>query len=195
MSVVRLIAAISLLAAATAAGSFWWQSGEKDIEATTLAEDGIGPLRLGKDFQQAERLAFRLAPQTAFSGPGCSGMDEIRFETQLGGFTVDIMGMADGGRIQDVEATLIEPARADHLEACLALRDRFGQVFVERFGEYTETWQRSKPVSQEHLARTGPVVLMARWFRAGGSCYVSAHFVPAEGVTLRPEPALLALFD
>jgi hypothetical protein len=195
MIAARPIIVVTLLAATVVAGGLWWQSGRIDIDATSLAEDGIGPLRLGKDFQQAERLAFRLAPETAFSGIGCSGMDEIRFEAQLGDYTVDMMGMAGDGRIQDIEATLIRPNLADSLEACLVLRDRFARVFVERFGEYTQSWQLSKPVSQEHLARTGPVLVVARWFRAGGSCYVSAHFRPADGAPLRPDPALLAALD
>lgn len=187
MSLIRLMAGASLLAAASAAGGFWWQSSVPGRESAGLAADGIGPLRLGKDFQRAERLAFRVAPDTAFSGPGCSGLDEIRFETSLGEFPVSLMAMADGGQIREVEAGLMAPRLTMSLADCLDLRDQFARVFTRYFGEVEENWQIDKPVSQEHWARSGPVFIQARWFRGGGSCNISAHFGLADGNALRPE--------
>lgn len=184
MKSTHLISASSLLAAAAAASIVWWQVEAASVTADSLAVDGIGPLRLGQEFGQAERQAFRLAPDTAFSGPGCSGLDEIRYETELGGHPASIMAMADGGRINEVEATLLQPVRADSRAACLDLRDDFAAVFFERFGDYSTHWEVRKPVSEELLARTGPVVLKARWFSAGNSCYVSAHFQQAERADL-----------
>lgn len=187
MRLIRLMAGASLLAAATAAGGFWWQTSLPVTATAGLAEDGIGPLRLGKDFQRAERLAFRLAPETAFSGPGCSGLDEIRFETRLGDFPIALMAMADGGQIREVEAGLIAPASATSLEECLRLRDQFAGEFTRRFGAVEASWQVDKPVSQEHWTQSGPVLIQARWFRAGGSCSISAHFGLADRNALRPE--------
>lgn len=186
MSLVRLLAGAGLLAAAAAAGGFWWQSGLLGMGPAGLAADGIGPLRLDKDFRRAERLAFRLAPDTAFSGPGCSGLDEIRFEAQLGGFPVALMAMADDGRIREVEAGLITPGLGKTLADCLSLRDAFAAEFTRHFGAVEAKWQIDKPVSQEHWASSGPVFIQARWFRAGGSCNISAHFGLADGSALRP---------
>lgn len=191
MSLVRLMAGAGLLAAVSAAGGLWWQSGLPGMGSAGLAADGIGPLRLGKDFQRAERLAFRVAPDTAFSGPGCSGLDEIRFETRLGDFRVVLMAMADGGRIREVEAGLVAPGPATSLDDCLSLRDDFAAEFARHFGDVEARWQVNKPVSQEHWIQSGPVFIQARWFHAGGSCNISAHFGLADGKALRPELSLI----
>lgn len=188
MMVVRLIfASASLLAAVSAAGDFWWEAESINIGPTTLAEDGIGPFRLGQDFQQAERLTFQLTPETAFSGLGCSGMDEIRYDARLGEHPVSIMAMADSGQILEIEAILTDPDRAENLQACLALRDHFAKAFIEKFGDYESRWQLNKPVSQEHFAKTGPVLIKARWFQAGGDCDVSAIYTLTEGTGLRSD--------
>lgn len=190
MTSLRLMVGLAMLVAATAAGGYWWQAGAVGMKPASLAEDGIGPLRLESDFRRAERLAFRLAPDTAFSGPGCSGLDEIRYETLLGDYPVSLMAMAAADRIQEIEAAVLVPNQADSLDSCVALRDSFAEVFIERFGDYQTTWKISKPVSQELMARTGPVLIKARWFRAGGSCNISAHFSPLHDTTLWPESAL-----
>lgn len=191
----RRVMAWLTLAALAAAGGWLWLDERKPIDPTSLGDNGIGPLYLGQAFDLAESLAFRTAPETAFSGIGCSGLDEIRYDGWLGEHPVGIMAMAQQGRIREIEATLFEPKRADSLEACRALRDEFAAGFIERFGPYEASWEISKPVSRELLAQTGPVVMMARWFRAGGSCYVSAHFGPADGTALRPEMAGFASLD
>lgn len=159
-----------LMAALAAAGWLLSISLPARPGATEPTDQGFGPLALGQRFDQAERLAFRVAPETAFSGTGCSGLDEIRYEGWLSGQPVGIMAMAGNGHIEEIEVTLLAPDRADSLEACRELRDGFAQAFTERFGSYQSSWQVNKPVSQELLARTGPVLLAARWFSAGGSC-------------------------
>ncbi len=195
MSATGRVMVCIMLAVLAAAGGWLWLGKQTSIAPTALSDHGIGPLYLDQSFASAERLAFRVAPETAFSGIGCSGLDEIRYDGWLGEHPVGIMAMAQDGRIQEIEATLFEPKRADSLEACRVLRDRFAERFIERFGPYKSTWEVSKPVSRELMAQTGPVVMMARWFRAGGSCYVRAHFGPADGMALRSEMAVLAALD
>ena len=157
-------------------------------DPVALSEDGIGPLRLGAEFATAERRTFRVAPETAFSGIGCAGLDEIRYDGKLGPHPVGIMAMANQGRIQEIEATLYSPVQVNSKSACQALRDQFAEPFIDRFGEYEQTWEVRKPVSRELLAQTGPVILQARWFPAGGSCYVSAHFGVANDSGAGPTP-------
>ncbi|MGY6555703.1 MAG: hypothetical protein ACXIUM_14390 [Wenzhouxiangella sp.] len=189
MSPIRLMAGAGLLAVAAAASGIWWQNGLPGLAPAGLAADGIGPLRLDTDFRRAERLAFRLAPDSAFSGPGCSGLDEIRFDTLLGDFPVTLMAMAEDGRIREVEAGLMTPGLGHSLADCLSLRDAFAAEFTPYFGAVAAQWQINKPVSQEHWAQSGPVLIQARWFPAGGSCNISAHFGWADGTGLRPELA------
>lgn len=145
-----------------------------------LSADGIGPLRLGEAFTRAEKASFRLMPDSAFSGIGCAGLEEIRYDGFLGQHPVGVMAMAEGNRIVEVEANLHEPMQADSLDACRALRDDFARPFIRRFGDFEKQWELPKPVSRELLATTGPVTLRARWFATGGSCYVSAHFKAEE---------------
>ncbi len=184
-----------LLAAVTAAGSAFLVRQTASVDPLELTEEGIGPLRLGADFSQAERLAFRAAPATAFSGVGCAGLDEIRYDGQLGPHSVGIMAMADNGRIQEIEATLYSPVQTDSKDDCRALRDRFAKPFTDRFGPFEDSWEISKPVSRELLARTGPVTMLARWFATGGSCYVSAHYGVSNGADVRLESSLVAALE
>ncbi|TVS09921.1 MAG: hypothetical protein EA419_11940 [Wenzhouxiangella sp.] len=179
-----------LLAAVAAAGAVFVTGHPAPSDPMALSESGIGPLRVGDDFSRAERLAFRVAPETAFSGIGCAGLDEIRYDGQLGSHPVGIMAMADQGRIQEIEATLYSPVQVDSKDDCRALRDRFAEPFVERFGPFEDSWEISKPVSRELLARTGPVTVLARWFATGGSCYVSAHYGVNNGDSVRLESSL-----
>ncbi|NGX16503.1 hypothetical protein [Wenzhouxiangella sp. XN24] len=138
--------------------------------------DGIGPLALGADYATAVAAAQRAAPDSAFAGPGCGGLDEVRFSGVLGTLPVSAMGMAEDERLVEIELGLDAPLQAEDQAACLALRDRFAETFVARFGSATEHWEIRKPVSREFMARTGPVVLVARWFSTGRSCYVSAVY-------------------
>lgn len=151
-------------------------SGPSGDAAGVLSEEGIGPLRVGLSFERAERLAARLAPPALYSGPGCAGLQEIRYDIRLGNAPVGLMAMGEDGRISEVEATLLAPTRAASQRACAELRDDFAQPFVARFGPYARAWQIDKPVSTELLARAGPVVVAARWFETGQTCYVSARF-------------------
>lgn len=182
-----------LLAAALAAGAWMLVRDEgMDFGPATLSADGMGPLRLSLDFSEAERLAFRMAPDSAFSGLGCSGQDEIRYDTQLGDWPISVMGMGGENRIREVEINLLTPTRSASERDCLDLRDRFARPFTEAFGAYAESWQIDKPVSREMLARTGAATVVARWFPTGGSCYISAHF----GTDLQAEtstPGLVAV--
>jgi len=141
-----------------------------------LKSDGIGPLQLGRDYEETAKAALRAVPETAFAGLGCNGLDEVRYSGEFAGFPVSAMGMADRGVIIEVELSVDSPIQATDETACLALRERFARPFIERFGPLTERWEERKPVSREHMARTGPVVLVARWFPTGGSCYVSALY-------------------
>lgn len=138
--------------------------------------DGIGPLQLGRDYDATAQAAMKAAPETAFAGLGCNGLDEVRYSGRFAGFPVSAMGMADQGVIIEVEMSVDSPIQAADDAACLALRERFGEPFVERFGPSTERWEERKPVSRELMARSGPVVLVARWFPTGSSCYVSALY-------------------
>ncbi|MFP4207344.1 MAG: hypothetical protein ACLFSC_01720 [Wenzhouxiangella sp.] len=184
--------AFGLLAAVGAAGSLVLQSVRSAEAPLALSERGIGPLLVDRDFRRAERAAFRSAPETAFSGVGCAGLDEIRYDGRLEGRPVAVMAMADEGRIREVEAMLYSPAEADDRDACIALRDDFAQPFLARFGPYETHWEVNKPVSQEMLAKTGPVILAARWFAMGRSCYVSAHYGVEDG-SVRPGLSLAAV--
>ena len=143
-----------------------------------LKFDGVGPLQLGRDYEATAQAALKAARDTAFAGIGCNGLDEVRYSGQFAGFPVSAMGMADRGLIIEVELSLDSPIQASDEAACLALRERFAEPFMERFGPPTERWDERKPVSREHMARTGPVMLVARWFPTGGSCYVSALYRP-----------------
>jgi hypothetical protein len=169
------------LVALLAASVFFVAQRPPAEDPLALHADGIGPLRLGRDYREAAALAQRQNPDTAFVGSGCGGLDEIRYSGRLGDLPVGIMAMADQGVLIEVEAAIEAPLQAESEAACLAMRDRLAAIFIPRFGPLERTWTVRKPVSREHMATTGPVVLVARWFPTGGSCYVSAHY------GLRPE--------
>ncbi|MFW5815624.1 MAG: hypothetical protein ACOCVP_02090 [Wenzhouxiangella sp.] len=188
-----LLGLLGMLVAATAASAWLLQGGAAGEAPTALSDRGIGPLLLNRDFDRAERRAFRAAPETAFSGLGCAGLDEIRYDGRLHGHPVGVMAMADQGRIREVEAMLYSPSQTEDRASCVALRDAFAEPFVARFGPFEKTWEIRKPVSEELLARTGPVVLAARWFAMGRSCYVSAHYGVLDGGSVRLGASLAGL--
>lgn len=159
-----------------AAGVFLFGCSPRQDDPLRLLEDGIGPLQLGRAYEKTAATARQEAPETAFSGLGCGGLDEVRFSGELAGLPVSAMAMAEDAVIVEIELTLDAPTQTRNEAACLELRDRFAEPFVVRFGPVGERWELRKPVSREHLARTGPVVVVARWFRTGQSCYVSAHY-------------------
>jgi len=187
------LAILSLLAAAMAAGALSVAPNLGTEPPAALHEEGIGPLTIDREFHKAKRDVFRTAPDTAFSGKGCAGLDELRYDSQLQAWPVGIMAMADNGRIREVEATLYSPTQAENMQACLALRNDFARPFIDRFGPFSQTWEVDKPVSQELLAQTGPVVVAARWFAMGRSCYVSAHYGVLEGGSVRLGESLAPL--
>lgn len=152
-----------------------------------ISAQGIGPLHLDRPYAEAAELAMRVAPDNALAGIGCGGLDEVRYSGHLDGRPVSAMAMADQGKLIEIELTLDAPLQAGSEAACVALRDEFAAPFVARFGPVERSWQERKPVSREHLAATGPVVLAARWFATGGSCYVSAHY--GYGASLSAEDA------
>lgn len=141
-----------------------------------LTDTGIGPLTLGRDFREAESAAFQVAAESAFSGVGCGGSSEIRYDGWLGERFVGVMAMSSRDRIESVEITPHATARVGSQDECRKFRDGFAEPFLSRFGPFDSSWQVIKPVSQETLARTGPVVITARWFESGGDCYVGARF-------------------
>ncbi len=141
-----------------------------------LGHDGVGPLTLGLRLEQAERLAMEAAPESVFSGIGCGGLNEIRYQGRIAELDVDVMAMGAQAHIDAVEVLLHHPHPVESRGACLVLRDRFAEAFTQRFGPLQSGRQVTRPVSQEIYAATGPVVIVARWFETGGSCYVSARY-------------------
>ena len=164
------------LAAVLAASVFFVARSPERDDPMMLHTDGIGPLRLGRDYQESAAAAARIAPDTAFAGLGCGGLDEIRYSGHLADLPVTVMAMAADGLLVEIESSVDAPLQTADEAACLALRDQFATVFVARSGTPAATWTVAKPVSREHMLRSGPVVIVARWFRTGGSCYVSAHY-------------------
>lgn len=167
---------LGALAAALAASVFYVDRHPGASDALALHGEGIGPLTLGRDYVDAVEQAIRLAPDTAWAGLGCGGLDEVRVGGRISGFPASVMAMADGNRLVEIEASLDSPLQAEDESACLALRDRFATGFVAQFGPLDESIVIPKPVSREHHAGTGPVVVVARWFPTGRSCYVSARY-------------------
>jgi hypothetical protein len=138
--------------------------------------DGVGPLRLGANYQVSTIAARRAAPETAMAGAGCTGRDEITFSGRLGDLPVTVMAMADDGVITEVEMTLDAPRTAENEAACLAVRGRLAEHFVAQFGAPGGDRLIRKPVSSEHLLEVGPATLGARWFATGRSCYITASY-------------------
>ena len=163
------------LVAVIAAGALLFQ-GDRVQAPLALERDGVGPLRLGLDYEAAVVSARRTAPQTAFAGLGCNGFDEVRYSVEFVGLPVSVMGMSREGKLAEVEITVDAPLRTADEDACVALRDQLAAPFLARFGPAKESWIEEKPVSREHLLRIGPVLLAARWFSTGRSCYVSALY-------------------
>jgi hypothetical protein len=167
---------IAVLVALLATGAVVMGGNKQAGEPLAIAPDGIGPLRMGRDFDDAVLSARRIAPETAFAGLGCNGLDEVRYSGELAELPVSVMGMARNGRIAEVELSLDAPLQASDEAACIALRDQFAAPFFDRFGTAQESWTDRKPVSHEHMMRVGPAILVARWFPTGRTCYVSALY-------------------
>ncbi|HUG99165.1 MAG TPA: hypothetical protein VMQ83_08320 [Gammaproteobacteria bacterium] len=175
----RLIPAGALVVALAASALLHARSDMPD--AMALQDDGIGPLRLGLDYDTAARAARRVAPDTFMAGIGCGGRDEITYSGRLAGLPATAMAMADGGTVNEVEITLDTVRQAEHETACIAERDQLATHFAARFGPERDRWTVPKPVSSEHMVQVGPVVVVARWFATGRSCYVSAAYGGADG--------------
>lgn len=163
------------LVALVAAGVFLFGCAPPEAPFTMHA-DGIGPLQLGRGYEATVAAARATAPETAFAGLGCNGLDEVRYSGELDGLPVSAMGMAVEGVIVEIEVSLDSPLQAPGEDACVALRDDFAAPFIRHYGSLEAGRTERKPVSREHLADTGPVVVVARWFPTGNSCYVSAHY-------------------
>jgi hypothetical protein len=164
------------LAAALAASVAFWLRPPAPGDPLELRAAGIGPLTLGRPYEDASRDALAIAPETAFSGSGCGGLDEIRYAARLDDLPVTVMAMARDERLVEIEVSRDTPVQSPDEQSCIALREQLGVPFTVRFGPFQAEWLVTKPVSREHFARAGPVVLVARWFPTGGSCYVSAHY-------------------
>lgn len=141
-----------------------------------IHDDGIGPLLIGRDYDDAVNAARAAAPESVLAGPGCGGLDEVRYQGRVGEFPVSLMAMAEDAVLVEIELGLDNPLTAPDETECTALRDRFAAPFVARFGQPSRHWEIDKPVSREHLLGAGPVVVVARWFPTGRSCYISAHY-------------------
>jgi hypothetical protein len=152
------------------------ERGAETIDPLALHLDGIGPLRLGLDLERAAAAAQRVAPDSAMVGPGCGDRDEVTYSGVLGNLPVTVMAMADDGIVTEVELTLDGLSQAENEAACVVHRARLAAPFVERFGPEGESWVVRKPVSSEHRVQIGPAVVVARWFSAGRSCYISANY-------------------
>ncbi len=164
------------LVAVVAASVFVGACAQPDEPPFALLDDGIGPLVLARDYDDAVEAARRVAPESVLAGPGCGELDEVRYSGQMGEFPVSLMAMADNGVLVEVELGLDSPLTAADEATCIALRNRFAAPFVAHFGQPSAHWEVDKPVSREHLLRAGPVVVVARWFATGRSCYISAHY-------------------
>lgn len=164
------------LAAVVAASVFAGACPRTDDAPFTIRDDGIGPLVIGRDYDDAVEAARVVAPESILAGPGCGGLDEVRYQGRMGEFPVSLMAMAESTVLGEVELGLDSPLTAQDEAACIVLRNRFAAPFVARFGQPSAHWDIDKPVSREHLLRTGPVVVAARWFPTGRSCYISAHY-------------------
>lgn len=164
------------LVAMLATGALSLGSAKPAIDPVLLADDGIGPVLLGREYLAVAADARLAAPESAFAGPGCGGFDEVRYSGQLAALPVSVMGMADGGVIKEVELTLDAPLRTPDERSCVALRDELAAPFVERFGPPGPARTDDKPVSREHSLPVGPVVVLARWFDTGRSCYITAIY-------------------
>lgn len=184
----RIVATLGMTLAALLAASVFSMARTPDrADPLSISADGIGPLVLGRAYADAAAAARGVAPDSAIAGIGCGGLDEVRYSGTLDGHPVSAMAMADRGSLIEIELGLDTPTRADSEAACVALRDEFSAPFVARFGALGAHREERKPVSREHIARTGPVVLVARWFPTGGSCYVTAHY--GHGASLSAESA------
>jgi hypothetical protein len=166
----------TVLAVVMAASAFLHARPATGPDPWAISDDGVGPLRLGRDYDEAVALARIASPRSAFTGEGCDGRDEISYSGMLDGLPVTVMAMADAGRISEVEVTLDSPRQAPDEAACLATREMLTEVFGTRFGARGDEWLVEKPLSREYSVRVAPVVVAARWFDTGGSCYVSAAF-------------------
>jgi hypothetical protein len=165
-----------VLAALLAASTLVSAPGGGAPDALALGAEGIGPLELGQDYFDAVAATRRAAPQTAFAGLGCNGLDEIRYSGEFAALPVSVMGMARDGMLAEIELTVDAPVQTADESACLALRDHLAVPFLERFGPAGIARIDEKPVSREHILPVGPVALVARWFASGRSCYVSAVY-------------------
>jgi hypothetical protein len=164
------------LAALMAGGVFFHQRYGEAPDPFALEIDGIGPLRLGTDYEVAKIAARHMAPGAVLAGVGCGGRDEISYSGTFAGLPVTVMAMADDGVITHVEMTLDDIRRAGNEAECLEQREQLRVHFMERFEAEVESWVVRKPVSSEHMVRIGPAVVVARWFATGGSCYISAVY-------------------
>lgn len=164
------------LAAVVAASVFAGGCARPDEGPFTIRDDGIGPLLISRDYDAAVDAARAAAPESVLAGPGCGGLDEVRYQGRMGEFPVSLMAMAEDTVLVEVELGLDSPLTAADEMECIALRNRFAAPFFARFGQPSSHWEIDKPVSREHLLGTGPVVVVARWFPTGRSCYISAHY-------------------
>lgn len=164
------------LVAVVAAGVLVGACGPPDGAPFALRDHGIGPLLIGRAYEDAVEVARRLAPESVLAGPGCGGLDEVRYSGRSGEFPVSLMAMADDGALVAVELGLDSPLTASDEAACIALRDHFAAPFIASFGQPTAHSEIDKPVSREHPLGIGPVVVVARWFATGRSCYISARY-------------------
>lgn len=146
-----------------------------------LQEDGVGPLRLGLEYDAAIDAARRVAPETFMAGIGCGGKDEITYSGTIAQRPVTAMAMADNGIITEVELSIDQPRQAENEAGCLAERDRLATHFATWLGPEGNRWTMHKPVSSEHFVQVGRAVIVARWFATGRSCYVSAVYEAVDG--------------
>lgn len=149
--------------------------------AMALQDDGVGPLRLGLEYNAAKDTARRVAPETYMAGIDCGGKDEITYSGTMAQRPVTAMAMADDGIITEVELSIDRPRQAENQAACLTERDRLVTHFATSLGPEGNRWTISKPVSSEHFVQVGPAVIVARWFATGRSCYVSAVYGAVDG--------------
>jgi len=156
--------------------------------AVLLAPDGIGPVTLGRDAQDAARIAARLDPAAATVGPGCDARPQFGLRVTLpresGGAAVDVMAMAGtDGRIEEivVQSAHRQP-RTPSGAACRNAAEAFAARFAGALQAFSAEPTRAGPMTDEHSLRfAGGARVSARWFRGGGDCDVALHFGAPNG--------------
>lgn len=161
------------------------QPGQESSRDVRIEASGIGPLVLGADLPSTALQAKQLDPAALPVGPGCDGRDEFAMRIDLLGEASAVMAMADAeGRIEEI---IVQPGTKANLrttddDACLRLAEAFADRFGKALGNYTADGRIQKASTIEHiLSYPGGQSVRTRWFRGGGNCDFTLHFMQGSG--------------